>query len=120
MRVSVESALRLGSFRLHLVDIVGDSITLLFHRLPAVGEVLGRPFLRKMPSRANRRTNGAEGAQMQHRLHVEAPPLFDLGLAVSSYGFFMLPPNQWVKVCFRFSHNQSSQSALAHLLPLMT
>lgn len=64
--------------------------------------------------------NGVESAQMQHRLHVDAPPSFDLGLAVSSYGFFMLPPNQWSKVCCRISHSQSSQSALAHLLPLLT
>ena len=40
-------------------------------------------------------------------LRVPVPPAFDLGLAVSSYGFFMLPPNQWVKVhslCVLVSH----------------
>ena len=50
----------------------------------------------KASSTAHRRSNNA--AQPDSVLHVEVPSSFDLGLAVSSYGFFMLPPNQWVKV----------------------
>lgn len=34
-----------------------------------------------------------------HVLRVPVPKAFDLGNAVSSYGFFMLAPNKWVKVC---------------------
>lgn len=54
-----------------------------------------------MPARARTsRAFNAESAQEGQKgpLHVEAPLSFDLGVAVSSYGFFMLPPNQWVKV----------------------
>ncbi len=62
--------------------------------------LFGHPSLLFMPPtmRATKKARSTETVQPEASLHVEAPPSFDLGLAISSYGFFMLPPNQWVKV----------------------
>ena len=40
----------------------------------------------------------ASASDNTHVLKVPIPGNFDLGTAVSSYGFFMLAPNRWVKV----------------------
>lgn len=81
------------------------SLALLVSRLPyrpaaSVSTLLRRPLLTLMPSRSKAAmySRSTEAAQPGVILHVETPASFDLGLAVSSYGFFMLPPNQWVKV----------------------
>ena len=92
-----------GELELSLTETV--RLALLISRVPyrpaaSVSTLLRRPLLNLMPykSRSAMYSRSTETAQPGVILHVEAPASFDLGLAVSSYGFFMLPPNQWAKV----------------------
>lgn len=50
------------------------------------------------PKRYKKKSSPSAGTMHKHLIKVPVPANFDLGLAVSSYGFFMLAPNRWVKV----------------------
>jgi hypothetical protein len=53
-------------------------------------------------ARKGAKASKRHGVPQHQIIRVPAPKNFDLGLAVSSYGFFMLAPNEWVKVLHKY------------------